>query len=97
MQTNYDLNNEVGVTRTIAMTGSRIFVKPPKRAYEVIISAPDGYEAVWYESSASYVEDGITYGTGYSAQHQVQSVTDKGFWISGTNLINMQLEFVRGE
>ena len=77
---------ELPLTREIALSGSRVAVVPPKGCNNVSIRCSS--EITFYESITSYVEDGITYGTGYPGTLMVfPIVQNKVFYLNGTGTV----------
>ena len=96
----FNYGRSVNPTRTMTisatLTGSptRDAINPPKDATEVVISCAT--EVFYYESAATYTEDGATYGTGYPANHQSQPIGPGPLYLSGTAGATVYLLFVCG-
>lgn len=76
---------DVVLTRYVTMTGSDIAIAVPKGANVVNIKCTS--EVAFKENeSGTYIEDGVTYGTGYSGTNMDFPVDDsKKFLLNGTN------------
>lgn len=79
-------------TRKITATGSKQEIAIPDFAYEAIISAEDPVS--FYETDATYVENSITYGQGYTVNDQVQPMHGEKFWISASSGTIVSIAFI---
>ena len=86
---------DVVLTRSITLTGSDMVIKVPKNAFEVNIKS--GSIVTYKESSGgTYVEDGITYGAGYTGTNMWFPVSDKReFVLNGTGTIELLFSSIR--
>lgn len=91
-----DLNTAWIKTRTVTMDGNKMHVPTASNAYDVVISAPSGKTVKCFETQSTYVEDGVTYGTGYEASHQLFPAYKDGFYLQGTAGDVVQLVFICG-
>lgn len=93
---NRSVNPEKTMTRTVTLTGTptKDTIVPPKTATEVTISCST--EVTYFEESATYVEDGITYGAGYPSNHQSQPIGPGAFYLTGTAGATVYLLFSCG-
>ena len=76
---------DVVLTRNVTMTGSDVSIAVPKGANVINIKCAS--EVTFKENeSGTYVEDGVTYGTGYSGVNMDFPVDDsKKFLLNGAS------------
>jgi len=86
---------DVVLTRSVTLTGSDMVIKVPKNAFEVNIKS--GSTVTYKEkSSGTYVEDGITYGAGYTGTNMWFPVSDKReFVLNGTGMVELLFSCTR--
>jgi hypothetical protein len=82
------------MTRKITLAdGNKLRINPPRRAYEAVVSS--AADVGYYEESASYTMDGITYGEGVIGRNIAIPVSGD-FYISGTTSQIVYITFTYG-
>ena len=85
------------MTRQVTLANTnRLEITVPLGAYEAIVSSNTAVNVS--EASATYVENGLTYGTGVSGTLVTVPCESQSFWISGTanQVVDIMFPTLRG-
>lgn len=81
------------LTREV-LAGTKTLIMPPKGANVVNIKCASS--VTWYEAQDTYVEDGITYGVGYTGTNMdFPVVWNRPFWITNTVTATLLFSSIR--
>lgn len=81
------------LTREV-VAGTKTLINPPRGSNVVNIKCVSS--VTWYEAPATYDEDGVTYGVGYSGTNMdFPVVWNKPFWITNTDTATLLFSTIR--